>query len=188
MIYYRDEELLIRDLEEQDAQAFLDGVLAQGWHERIEKYLDRLKDQREGRAVALAALWQGQAAGYINVYPNARDGAFGGQGLPEIVDFCVLEKFQRRGIGSRLMDAAERIAGQYAGRVYLGVGLHSGYGTAQRMYVKRGYIPDGSGVWYGGRVCGQYEACSNDDDLVLYMSKVLQAGEYSACRAKEDVE
>ena len=31
--------------------------------------------------------------------------------------------------------------------IYLGVGLHSGYGSAQRMYVKRGYIPDGSGVW-----------------------------------------
>lgn len=46
------------------------------------------------------------------------------------------------------MDIAEEIAATYADTVYLGVGLHSGYGSAQRMYVKRGYIPDGSGVWY----------------------------------------
>ena len=47
-----------------------------------------------------------------------------------------------------MMDIAEKIAATYADIVYLGVGLHSGYGSAQRMYVKRGYVPDGSGVWY----------------------------------------
>ena len=71
------------------------------------------------------------------------------------------------------MDAAETIAARYADTVYLGVGLHSGYGSAQRMYVKRGYIPDGSGVWYRDRVCEPYTPCENDDDLVLYLSKRL---------------
>ena len=75
---------------------------------------------------------------------------------------------------SRLMDAAEQIAGQYADTVWLAVGLHSGYGSAQRMYVKRGYIPDGSGVWYQGQPCGQYETnIANDDSLVLFLSKKL---------------
>ena len=68
---------------------------------------------------------------------------------------------------------AETIAAGYADTVYLGVGLHSGYGAAQRMYVKRGYIPDGSGVWYRDRVCEPYTPCENDDDLVLYLSKRL---------------
>lgn len=85
----------------------------------------------------------------------------------------MLEKFRERGVGSRLMDAAETIAARYADTVYLGVGLHSGYGAAQRMYVKRGYIPDGSGVWYKDRVCESYTPCENDDDLVLYLSKRL---------------
>ena len=69
------------------------------------------------------------------------------------------------------MDAAEKVAAQYSDMVYLGVGLHEGYGSAQRMYVKRGYIPDGTGVWYGEKVCPQYADCCNDDDLVLYFSK-----------------
>ena len=50
----------------------------------------------------------------------------------------------------------------------------SGYGSAQRMYVKRGYIPDGSGAWYGDHVCEPYTACENDDDLVLSLSKKLK--------------
>ena len=57
--------------------------------------------------------------------------------------------------------------------VYLAVGVHSGYGVAQRIYVRRGYIPDGSGVWYQGKQLEQYAPCCNDDDLLLFMSKKL---------------
>jgi hypothetical protein len=39
------------------------------------------------------------------------------------------------------------------------------------MYVKRGYIPDGTGVWYNGKISEAYSNCVNDDDLVLYLSK-----------------
>ena len=95
------------------------------------------------------------------------------QGLPEIVDFGVLEKYRGRGIGTKLMNVAELIAKEFADRICLGVGLHSGYGSAQRMYVKRGYIPDGSGVWYNNSVCEPYASCCNDDELVLYFSKQL---------------
>lgn len=35
------------------------------------------------------------------------------------MDFAVLEKNRRRGIGSRLMDIAEKIAGEYSDTVYL---------------------------------------------------------------------
>jgi len=86
----------------------------------------------------------------------------------------VLEKYRKNGIGSHLMDVAEEIASRYADTVYLGVGVHNGYGSAQRMYVKRGYIPDGSGVWYRNEVCPQYAPCQNDDSLILYFSKKLR--------------
>ena len=174
MIYYRDEDVLIRDMEQSDAQTITDGEIAQGWHQTVDKYLNRLRDQAEKKCVSLVAEYRGEVAGYINVYPDAKSGAFANQGLPEIVDFGVLEKYRRRGIGARLMDTAEKIAADYADTVYLGVGLHAGYGSAQRMYVKRGYIPDGSGVWYGSGVCEPYAECSNDDDLVLYFSKNLK--------------
>ena len=173
MIYYQDDDILVRDLERADADIIAAGEVAQGWNATPEKYLLRLKDREAGRAVALAAEWRGDVAGYVNIYPEA-NGAFAGTGWPMIVDFGVLEKFQRRGVGSKLMDVAEQIAAGYADTACLGVGLHSGYGSAQRMYVKRGYIPDGSGAWYNDAVCPQYAPCANDDGLILYMSKRLR--------------
>lgn len=67
---------------------------------------------------------------------SLQSGPFAGQTIPEIVDFGVLEKFRRRGIGAKLMDAAEQAALQTNSRVCLGIALHAG---DQRMYVKRGY-------------------------------------------------
>ena len=174
MIYDSDGSLIIRDMRDSDAQIITDAEIAQGWHADIAKYKNRLKDAREGKCLSLVAEYGGSPAGYINVYPDSSGGPFGGKGYPEIVDFGVLEKHRRKGIGTRLMDAAEEIAGHYADTVYLGVGLHAGYGSAQRMYVKRGYVPDGSGVWYGDKPCAPYGSCVNDDDLILYLSKKLR--------------
>ncbi|MBR5445053.1 MAG: GNAT family N-acetyltransferase [Clostridia bacterium] len=174
MIYFEKDNLCIRDLEPADIPQIVAGEIRQGWHATAEKYEMRLRHRTEYHAIALAAVLNGSAVGYINVYPNSPWGAFGGKGLPEIVDFGVLEECRNQGIGSALMDTAEAIAGQYADTVYLGVGMHSGYGSAQRMYVRRGYIPDGTGVWYGESVCEPYSTCANDDSLILYLSKKLR--------------
>ena len=173
MVYFQNDRILIRTIVFSDAEKICSEEIAQGWDQNVEKYLHRLEDHQMGRAVSLVAEYQGDVAGYINVYPNSTRGAFANQGYPEIVDFGVLEKYRHLGIGGKLMDIAEEIAGQFADTVYLGVGLHSGYGSAQRMYCKRGYIPDGTGVWYGKKVADPYETYRNDDNLVLYLSKKL---------------
>ena len=167
-------QILIRPLNENDPVYFSVEECAQGWHSTPAKLEKRLQDERDGRCASFVAEWNGEAAGYVFLYFAPQSGAFANQGIPEIVDFGVLEKFRRRGIGTKLMDAAEKAAAERCSRVYLGVGLHSGYGSAQRMYVKRGYIPDGSGVWFRDQVCEPYTACENDDDLVLYLSKELR--------------
>lgn len=175
MIYYRDEALIIRSMEEADAQIFYDEYTAQGWHPDVAYYHMRMRERAEGKCVALTAEYQGRPAGALYVYWAENEGPFKGKGYPVIVDFSVLEKYQRKGIGTRLMDTAEQIAAQRADTVCLGVGLCGAYGSAQRMYVKRGYIPDGSGVWYQNKPCIQYETvCTIDDDLILYMSKRLK--------------
>ena len=174
MIYYQDDEVLIRNMLPSDAQIFTDAEIAQGWHASVDKYEEHLREQAAGHCVSLVAEYHGAPAGYVHVYYPGTEGPFAGQGLPVIVDFGVLQKYQRRGIGGKLMDTAEKIAAGYADTVYLSVGLHNGYGSAQRMYVKRGYIPDGSGVWYNGKPCTPYDTIyTNDDDLVLYMCKKL---------------
>lgn len=174
MIYYNEDKILIRDMQQSDAQKITDEEIAQGWDDDISKYKMRLKHQAEGKSISLVAEYDGNVAGYINIYPDSEWGAFANKGYSEIVDFGVLEKYRRNGVGSKLMDIAEQTAMKYSDTVYLGVGMHYGYGSAQRMYVKRGYIPDGTGVWYKDKVCEQYADCCNDDDLILYLSKKLR--------------
>lgn len=174
MVYYQDADLLIRNMEEADAQVFYDEYTAQGWHPETAYYLMRMKDHDEGKCVALTAVYHGHPAGALYVYLTAQEGPFKEKDWPYIIDFSVLQKYQHRGIGNRLMDVAEQIAAQHADTVCLGVGLCAEYGSAQRIYAKRGYIPDGSGVWYQNKPCVQYKTvCTVDDDLVLYLSKKL---------------
>ena len=174
MVYFSKGQLTIRNMEPGDARAITEAEIEQGWDASVEKYLKRLEDQSAGKAVSLVAEYEGRPVGYLNVYPNPTSGPFVGKGYPELVDFGVLEKYRKLGIGTVLMDVAEEIASGYADVVTIGVGLHSGYGSAQRMYVKRGYIPDGSGVWFRDKICAPYGECVNDDDLVLHFSKKLR--------------
>ena len=171
MIYYNDGEILVRNMTPPDAYTISEAEMEQGWNASPAKYEARLRDHAQGKVIALTAEYRGRVAGYISLYLKARSGPYAGKGIPEIVDFGVLEKYRKRGIGTRLMDIAEEIAADFGDAVCLGVGLHSGYGSAQRMYIKRGYVPDGSGVWYDDRICEPYAECINDDDLVLYMAK-----------------
>ncbi|MEV6288167.1 GNAT family N-acetyltransferase [Kribbella sp. NPDC051770] len=82
--------------------------------------------------------------------------------------------YRRRGIGSSLMDAAEALVAERSAVVGLGVGLYADYGTAQRMYVRRGYVPDGRGVIYDHRQVPPGELVRLDDDAVLMFTKTLR--------------
>lgn len=174
MIYYKEDGWTVRTMTEADAFAIAEAERGQGYGTTPDRFLSRLREQEEGKCIAIMAERDGQAAGYIHVYPDSQWGPLGGQGMPEIVDFGVLEKFRRQGVGGKLMDAAEAAAAGYGPLVYLAVGLHRFYGPAQILYIKRGYVPDGSGVWYGDKPCEPHQTYVNDDELNLYLVKKLR--------------
>ena len=77
MIYYSDQEITIRSLQPEDADTIAAEEVAQGWiNASPQKYYQRLQDQKDGKAIALAADYRGQVAGYINVYFRPEQGAF----------------------------------------------------------------------------------------------------------------
>ena len=135
-----------------------------------------LADQDAGRRSVHVAVCQGQIAGYVTLLWTADDPAFREQGIPEISDLRVDPGFRRRGIGAALMDQAETEAASHFDRVGLNVGLHSGYGSAQRLYVRRGYLPDGSGVVVEGKVVPEGATIRLDDNpiVTLRMTKRLK--------------
>lgn len=89
MIYYKDEEVVIRDMEEADAQIFDDEYTAQGWHPEVEYYLMRIREAAEGKCVALTAEYQGHPAGNLYLYLNANEGlSKGGAGRRSLILAC----------------------------------------------------------------------------------------------------
>jgi hypothetical protein len=60
--------------------------------------------------------------------------------------------------------------------VGIAFGLHPGYSAAQRLYAKRGYIPDARGIMYRNRFVEEGASVVLEDDLVMYLTKQLAAG------------
>ena len=128
--------LRIRPMCADDPERIAAEERAQGWiHASAEKYETRLRDAAAGRCAALVAELGGAPVGYINVYWTPLAGPLAD--MPEIVDFGVLARVRRRGVGTALMDAAETLAAGRAASVCLAVGLHAGYGAAPRLCARR---------------------------------------------------
>jgi GNAT superfamily N-acetyltransferase len=163
----------VRTMAAADVALVAAAFAAQGWHKPQEQYRRYLEESDRGRRVVLLAERAGEFAGYVTVvwesdYPPFRDA-----GIPEIVDFNVLIKFQRQGVGTVLLDGAERCIAERSRVAGIGVGLTADYGAAQVLYVKRGYIPDGRGLAQAGRAIRHGEQVTVDDDLAVYFMKRL---------------
>ena len=166
------EGVIIRRMIKADIEHISQAFIHQGWPGREDILTSYFQDQENGKRDVLVAESDGFVAGYITILPAAKHGPFVGV-YPELTDFNVFELFRNRGIGNQLLEEAEKRVWLLSEIVTLGVGLHSGYGPAQRLYVKRGYIPDGSGIWFRDQPLDPYSSCENNDDLVLYFSKRL---------------
>ena len=163
----------IRKMQEYDIKNLSQGFISQGWPGREEILARYFLEQKSKEREVLVAEIDGVVAGYITILPSAKHGPFA-EVYPELSDFNVFEPFRNQGVGNQLLEEAEKRVKLISNKVTLGVGLHLGYGPAQRLYIKRGYIPDGSGVWYRNQPLEMNATIQNNDDLVLYLSKKFE--------------
>ncbi|MEK5058896.1 GNAT family N-acetyltransferase [Paenibacillus urinalis] len=99
---------------------------------------------------------------------------FRAQGIPEINDVNIFPEFRRRGIGNQLIEEFESIAAYNSyDSIGIGMGLYKDFGAAQRIYCKRGYIPDGNGLMNHNREVALGDQVEVNDDLLLYFVKEL---------------
>ena len=175
MTYFEEQNLCIRTMEESDIELLSQAFSSQGWgaFKPQSLFVRYYSEQNNAKHIVVVAVKDGKLAGYVILAPAAEAGPFFGKGLPEIRDFSVLKAYQRQGVGNKMMCVVEAVAKESSNYVSLAVGLYADYGTAQRIYVQRGYIPDGSGIWHSGKQVPPGQAVMNDDDLVLYLVKDL---------------
>ena len=165
----------IRLLEEDDAPSIAGAFQSMGWNKPESQYRGYFHEQVGGTRTCFVASIQGQFAGYVTLNWQPAYSGFVDRNIPEIQDLNVLANFRRKGVATRLLDHAEEEAARRATAVGIGVGFHPGYNAAQQLYVKRGYIPDGRGIFYRNRFVEEGATVVLDDDLVMHFTKQLRA-------------
>ena len=163
----------IRLLQPSDIQPIAAAFAKLGWDKPADQYVRYLTEQDAGDRVVLVAACDGVFTGYLTILWESPYPFFWKDGIPEIVDFNVLPRFRRKGIGSLLMDEAEKRIAERSTITGIGVGLTPDYGAAQILYVKRGYVPDGRGLVKDGQPLPYGNQVILDDSLMLYFLKSL---------------
>lgn len=135
---------------------------------------DHVADHTGGEGTTLVARLDGQVVGLVTVRWTSRNPAFAERGIPLVHQVAVASEFRRSGVATALMDAAEQLAAARGKRCMgITVGLFDEYGPAQRMYAKRGYVPDGRGACRGREPLRRGETVEVDHDLILWLTKDL---------------
>jgi GNAT superfamily N-acetyltransferase len=163
----------VAPLSDSDIPEIVASFTAAGWNKPDQQFRQYLAESSRRARIALVARAEGVFAGYVTLVWVASYASFRRAGIPELQDLNVLPRFQRQGVATQLLDAAEALAKSRADTVGIGVGLTADYGPAQRLYALRGYLPDGQGAQSQGVALRWGSTITVDDGLVLYMTRVL---------------
>ena len=171
-------DISVRTLDRADIPTIVDAFQKANWPKPVSLFETYFKEQKNGKRLIWLAFCRERFAGYVTLSFQSLYKQFTDRGIPEIMDLNMLPQFRKSGTGSYLLDLAEQAAGKKSNRVGIGVGLYAGadggYGAAQTLYVKRGYIPDGRGITYNYELVKPGSIHPIDDNLVLWFTKKLK--------------
>ena len=131
-------------------------------------------DHENDGGTTFLAHHQDQIAGFVTIRWQSENPHFKAQNIPLIHHLDVFEPFKRQGLGNRLLAPAETCIAQRATHAGITVGVFNSYGPAQRLYAKRGYIPDGRGVCKGDTPLQLGEVHQIDHNLIMWLTKDLR--------------
>ena len=174
MITNMTDRFRVQSMTDADPHAAAEAFSRIGWAKPATLFERYLVEQATGSRSCWVAHLGAVFAGYVTVNWKPTYPFFAEKHIPEIQDLNVLPPFRRKGLGTALLDQAEAEIATRSEIAGLGVGLHPGYNNAQRLYVKRGYIPDGQGVTYKDRYVPEGELVSLDDDLLLHLLRRIR--------------
>ncbi len=171
--WQNDVTTTVRPFEAADVETITAAFAAIGWNKPESLYRRYFEEQGRGERLVLVARLDGSFAGYLTIAWRPDYPPFARDRIPEVQDLNVLPACRRVGVATALMDEAERLVSARSPVLGIGVGLFVDYGPAQRLYARRGYVPDGEGIHYRLRPVTPYQEIMVDDDLVLSLTKQL---------------
>ena len=172
------EKISIHPLSEADIPNLVTDFAAHNWPKPQSLFNEYLKEQQNNKRLIWVAYTDQQVAGYITLKWESQYEPFHKDHIPEIMDLNVLPPFRKIGIGSKLLEVAENEAATKGDTIGIGVGLYNapdgGYGPAQKLYIRHGYLPNGLGLSYQYKILEYGDKAILDDDLVLWFTKKLK--------------
>src|SRR5690606_26397118 len=115
--------LTLRLLAAADCERIAEAFARQGWNKPAAQYARYFEEQEGGQREVWVAEWAGDFAGYVTVVWESDYAPFRAAAIPEIVDLNVLKRYQQQGIGSALIQRAEKRIGKRSPLAGIGVGL-----------------------------------------------------------------
>ncbi|HHF7375818.1 GNAT family N-acetyltransferase [Legionella bozemanae] len=161
----------IRLMKQEDIGLIVQQFAAYNWPKPRITFTNYLQEQEHQERLIWVAFYETNFAGYITLKWQSSYPSFSQQKIPEIMDLNVLPPYRNKGIATALLDCAEAEAFKKHPVLGIGVGLYADYGQAQRLYVQRGYIPDGLGITYAYNLVAPGSMVCVDDDLILWFTK-----------------
>lgn len=166
-------DVVVRPFRAEDPVILRQACAASNLEKPITLFERYLSEHDARTRYAVVAERGGLVAGYVTLAWTSAYLPFADRGVPEVSDLNVLPHHRRAGIATCLLDHLEHVAGQRSPVIGLGVGLYADYGAAHRLYVGRGYVPDGRGLMYANRAVRAGESVVLDDSATLMFTKRL---------------
>jgi GNAT superfamily N-acetyltransferase len=177
-------QIEVRTLRAEDLPRIAATRGGDAWKADNERWSRYVAEQNQGLREVLLADTTDAIVAYASLARISQNLALRKAGIPEIQDLVVAEAYRNAGLGTRMIHALEECAWAAGhSRVGIGVGLYRDYGAAQRLYSKLGYVLDGGGVSYKNAGVEPGSLVRVDDDLVIWMVKLLQGGSGCCNRA-----
>lgn len=164
---------IVRSLTMADIETLYTSFNEHNWLKPKSLFEQYLQEQTQDERKIWLAFDKHALAGYVTLKWRSNYQPFMDNAIPEIMDLNVLPPFRKQGIGSLLLETAEHEARAKSKFVGIGVGLYPDYGHAQKLYIKKGYVPDGRGISYNYKTVEPGSMVCLDDDLVFWFIKRL---------------
>jgi len=136
---------------------------------------ENFEDHENGASTTILGYEAGRLVGIVTIRWHSHYPLFRERQIPLIQNIEIRYEDRGRGIGNQMLERTEQEIAKRSPVAGLVVGITEDYGPAQRLYAKRGYVPDGCGVCHRFTPLQNGDVVTVDHDLLLWLTKDVSA-------------